>query len=233
MRVAALNDVHGNLPALRAVLSELESERIDGIVSGGDLVLGPFPAECLTLLRERDARFLRGNCERSVLDRIDPQNAWCADRLDDEARAFVAAWPPAVRLDDVLYCHATPENDEDILTRATPSQIVVAALAGAEEPLVVAGHTHQQYEQTVGDKRLVNAGSVGLPYEGEPAAFWALVEDGEVELRRTDYDVPAAVDLIVSTGFPNAADWLEGSLVEPEPPDRVTAFFERHAGRGA
>jgi len=233
MRVAALNDVHGNLPALQAVLAALESERIDAIVSGGDLVLGPFPAECLAALRARDARFLHGNCERSVLDRTDEQNAWCADRLDDEARAFVAGWPGTVSLDGVVYCHATPENDEDILTRATPVDVVVAALSGADEQLVVAGHTHQQYEQTVGGKRLVNAGSVGLPYEGEPAAFWAIVENGGVELRRTDYDVPAAVELIVGTGFPTAADWLEGSLVEPEPPDAVTAFFEREAGRGA
>ena len=233
MRVAALNDVHGNLPALQAVLAELDGERIDAIVSGGDLVLGPFPAECLAALRGRDARFLHGNCERSVLGRIDDQNAWCADRLDDEARAFVAAWPATIGLDRVLYCHATPENDEDILTRATPAEIVAAALAGADEPLVVAGHTHQQYELTAGGKRLVNAGSVGLPYEGEPAAFWAIVEDGEAQLRRTDYDVAAAVELIVATGFPTAADWLEGSLVEPERPEEVTAFFERHAGRGA
>jgi predicted phosphodiesterase len=233
MRVAALNDVHGNLPALEAVLAELDGEGIDAIVSGGDLVLGPFPAECLALLRERDGRFLHGNCERSVLGRIDAQNAWCADRLDDEARDFVAAWPPTISLDGVLYCHATPENDEDILTRATPPEIVAAALSDAEEPLIVAGHTHQQYEQAVGGKRLVNAGSIGLPYEGEPAAFWAIVEDGAVDLRRTDYDVAAAVQLIFGTGFPTAADWLEGSLVKPEPPDAVTAFFERHAGRGA
>jgi putative phosphoesterase len=233
MRVAALNDVHGNLPALEAVLAELEGERIDEIVAGGDLVLGPFPGECLALLRERDARFLHGNCERSVLGRIDEQNAWCADQLDDEARAFVAAWPPTVSCDGVLYCHATPENDEDILTRGTPPEVVATALSGADESLIVAGHTHQQYEQTVGNKRLVNAGSVGLPYEGEPAAFWAIVEDGEVELRRTDYDVDAAVELILGSGFPTAADWLEGSLVKPERPDAVIAFFERQAGRGA
>jgi len=233
MRVAAINDVHGNLPALQAVLAELDGERIDVIVSGGDLVLGPFPAECLTALRERDARFLHGNCERSMLSRSDDQNAWCADRLDEDARTFVAAWPATISLDGVLYCHATPQNDEDILTRATSPEVVAAALAGADEPLVVAGHTHQQYEQAVGGKRLVNSGSVGLPYEGEPAAFWAIVENGEVELRRTDYDVPTAVELIVGTGFPTAADWLEGSLVKPELPDEVTAFFERQAGRGA
>ena len=233
MRVAALNDVHGNLAALRAVLAELDGERIDEVVAGGDLVLGPFPAECLALLRERDARFLRGNCERSVLDRIDAQNAWCAERLDDDAREFVASWPPTVSLDGALYCHATPENDEDILTRATPADVVAAALAGADEALIVAGHTHQQYEQAVGGKRLVNAGSIGLPYEGEPAAFWAIVADGEVSLRRTEYDVPAAVEEILETGFPTAGDWLEGSLVKPEPPDAVTDFFERHAGRGA
>ena len=197
MRVAALNDVHGNLPALEAVLADVDAEPFDAIVSGGDLVLGPFPAECLTLLRARETRFLHGNCERSVLDRIDGQNAWCADRLDDEARDFVAGWPLTVSLDGVLYCHATPENDEDILTRATPPEIVAAALAGAGESLVVAGHTHQQYDQAVGGKRLVNAGSIGLPYQGEPAAYWAVVEDGEVELRRTDYDVAAAVELIV------------------------------------
>jgi predicted phosphodiesterase len=233
MRVAALHDVHGNLPALEVVLAEVEREGVDAIVSGGDLVLGPFPAECLALLRARDARFLHGNCERSVLARDDDRNAWCDDRLDDETRAFVSAWPATVSLDGVRYCHGTPRSDEEILTAATPAEVAAEALADVVETVVVGGHTHQQYERVVEGTRLANAGSVGLPYEGDAAAFWALVEAGEVEHRRTTYDVASAVALLVATRFPTATDWLEGSLVAPLPPEEATAYFERLAGRGA
>jgi putative phosphoesterase len=232
VRIAVLNDIHGNLPALETVLAEIDRDPVDAIVCGGDIVLGAQPAECLELMRSRSAHFVRGNCERSVLERDDETAAWCHDRLDDDARAILAELPTTVSLDGVLFCHGSPRSDEEILTAATPDDVVAEALEGVAEETVVGGHTHHQFDRRVGRHRLVNAGSVGLPYEGDAAAFWALVADGDVELRRTPYDVAAAVERLRATGYPGLGDFIQESLVEPMPPDEVIAHFERLAGRG-
>ena len=236
MRVAALYDVHGNLPALEAVLADLD--RVGGaeIVSGGDLVAGPLPSECLALLRERGARFLKGNADRFVLDRSG-EDAWAYERLTDDERAEVAAWPASVEVDveglgRVLFCHGSPRSDEEILTVATPVDAAAEAVAGAAADVVVGGHTHQQYDRVVGSVRLVNAGSVGLPYEGRPGAFWALLGP-DVELRRSEYDVHRAADELEATGYPQVRDYLVSSLLEPLSREEVTAQHERNAGRGA
>jgi predicted phosphodiesterase len=233
VRVAALHDIHGNLPALEAVLADLDRGPVDAIVCGGDTVLGAQPAECLELMRAREARFVRGNCERLVLDRADETAAWCNDRLDDDARAFIAELPTTVTLGGVLYCHGSPRRDDEILTAATPEDVAAEAIAGVAEETVVGGHTHHQYDRRIGRHRLVNAGSVGLPYEGDAAAFWALVEDGDVQLRRTPYDVAAAVERLHATGYPGLGDFIQESLVDPMAPEEVVAHFERQAGRGA
>jgi len=233
MRVAALYDVHGNLPALEAVLAEIDDEDVDAIVSGGDLIWGPLPAECLALLRARDARFLAGNCERDVLAHDRDVDAWCDARLDDEARAFVADWPATVEVDGALYCHATPRSDTELLTAGTPEDVVAEVLEDVDAPLVVCGHTHHQYDRVVAATRLVNAGSVGLPYEGVAAAFWALVTDDQVELRRTGYDVAAGLERLRASGYPGVDELLHASLVEPMSRDDVIAHWERVAGRAA
>ena len=233
MRIAALNDIHGNLPALEAVLADLDSNPVDAIVCGGDVVLGAQPAECLELMRSRGAHLVRGNCERAVLDRGDEPSAWCHDRLDEDARALLAELPTTVLLDGILFCHGSPRSDEEILTAATPDDVVADALSGVAEEIVVGGHTHHQFDRRVGPHRLVNAGSVGLPYEGDAAAFWALLDDRHVELRRTPYDVAAAVERLRSTGYPGLGDFIQESLIDPMPRDEVIAHFERTAGRGA
>jgi predicted phosphodiesterase len=234
--LAALYDVHGNLPALEAVLGDVDRLGVDEIVCGGDLVAGPLPSECLALLRERGARFLMGNADRFVLERSG-EDAWAHERLSEAERAEVAAWPASVELDvdglgRVLFCHGSPRSDEEILTAATPDDVAAAAVAGADADVVVGGHTHQQYDRIVGDVRLVNAGSVGLPYEGRPGAFWALFGP-DVELRRSDYDVRRAADALEATGFPRLREYLVPSLLESISREEVTAQHERNAGRGA
>lgn len=237
MRVAALYDVHGNLPALEAVLAELDDDPPDAIVAGGDVVWGPFPAECLELLRGRVTYFVAGNTERLTLARHDEQHAWVLDRLDEEQRSFVESWPATVELDveglgHVIFCHATPRSDEEILTRLTPADVVAEALAGVGADVIVCGHVHSRYERHVGGLLLVNAGSVGMPYEGERGAYWTLLGP-RVEPRRTEYDVEAAFERLVATGFERAAELFQSSLVAPASPDEVAAHFERVAGRGA
>jgi predicted phosphodiesterase len=228
MRIAALYDIHGNLPALEAVLDDVE---VDAIVVGGDLAPGPLVAECLERLQVLDARFVMGNGDREVAEGRDEHGAgWVADRLTAAQRDALAAFEPVVRVGGALFCHGSPRSDTEIVTRITPEERIAPMLEGVEEDVVVCGHVHQRYDRRVVGKRLVNAGSVGLPYEGVAAAFWLMLDGHEVELRRTDYDVPAAVERMRAAGFPNLDELLRESLLEPAEPDEVTEFFERQAG---
>jgi predicted phosphodiesterase len=242
VRVAALYDVHGNLPALQAVLGELEQcGGADEIVVGGDVLWGPLQADCLVLLQGAGARFVSGNCERDVLHPSSEVDRWCHERLTERDRSFVASWPPVVELDveglgAVLFCHATPSDDESILTRITPDEAVAEALAGVDAAVVVCGHTHVQFDRQLrGGPRLVNAGSVGMPYEGVTGAFWALLGP-DVDLRRTDYDVEHALAELSrarfpeKTGFPRFDDIFARSLQGRVSPEEATAEFEGRRG---
>ena len=231
MRVAALYDVHGNLPALVAVLAELEREDVDTLVVGGDVLWGPFQAECLAALRPYDPLFVAGNCERDVLAAVNESSAWCRAQLGEDDLAFVSGWPLTAELQlnglgSALFCHATPRSDEEILTRTTPEEDVAVSLSGVDAGVVVCGHTHVQYDRRLsGAPRLVNAGSVGLPYQGEPGAFWALLGP-EVELRRVTYDVDAALASLATSGFPSAAEIFGDSLRGAASAESATAYFE-------
>jgi putative phosphoesterase len=242
MRVAALYDVHGNLPALEAALEDVDEAGVDLLLSGGDLLLGPQPSECLELLRERGAAFIRGNCDRTVVngaDRDDPwldRNEWTAGRLNEEQLEFVRAWPEVLRLDvdglgPVLFCHGSPRSDEEIITAISPPKRLDPILDGVLENVIVCGHTHVQFDRTVGDRRLVNAGSVGLPYEGEAGiAPWVLLGPG-VELRRARYDVQLAVEALDTSGYPDDDGQVRGFLLEPSSAEEATAHFESVAER--
>jgi diadenosine tetraphosphatase ApaH/serine/threonine PP2A family protein phosphatase len=116
-----------------------------------------------------------------------------------------------------------------MITRITPDERLAPMLADVSEPLVVCGHTHQQFDRRVAGKRVVNAGSVGLPYEGDAAAFWLMLGP-EPELRRTSYDVAAAVAQMRATGLSELDESLQASLVKPVDADEIAAFFEGQAG---
>jgi putative phosphoesterase len=188
--VAALYDIHGNLAALEAVLLEVPDDAT--IVVGGDVVAaGPQPAEVLDRLRGLGGRvrWLRGNVDRE----LDPNEEGLAPpgmldetraRLSDEQIAFLVGLPPTVRIDRVLYCHATPHNDMDIFTEETPEERLIDVFVDVDADVVVCGHTHMQFDRTIGGTRVINAGSVGMPYEDEPGAYWLL----DLEHRRTAYE---------------------------------------------
>ena len=220
MRVAALYDVHGNLPALEAVLSDPRVTSADAVVSGGDVCAGPMPAECLDALVQRGAVFVRGNADRAL-------EGWPAGRLSDEQLGLLRSWPVSVGRDcgagSVVFCHGSPRSDDEILTSITPVEDVDEACGGAA--FVVCGHTHVQFDRVARRTRLVNAGSVGRPYEGRTAAFWLLLEDGAPELTCTEYDVALAVERIRATGYDDAAD-MAIALLEPHSAEEATAFFE-------
>lgn len=234
MRVAALYDIHGNQPALDAVLADPRLSTADAIVCGGDLVAGPMPSACLDRLRNLGTPvcFVRGNGDRHVIERrAEHGAAWCADALGRKRLAEIVEWPLMVDLDvagGATFCHATPRSDEDIVTRLTPALELEDALAEATFDLVVAGHTHVQVDRRVAGGRFVNAGSVGMAYEGLRGAFWALLDE-EVELLRTEYDVEHAAAAVRASGFPDAEDYAI-HILDPPTPDEVSAYFESLRG---
>ena len=190
MRIAVLADIHGNLPALRAVLADVERESVESIVVAGDVAGGPLIRDSLELLAARHEPILwvRGNAEREAVAAFDGDSVsddqagraalWSAGQLDQRWRDQLAGWPIAVAFDGILFCHATPRSDDEILTRATPDAVMLEALGDAGERLAVGGHIHQQQLRRI-DGRLVyaNPGSVGLPYEGRPGAFWMILDE--------------------------------------------------------
>jgi putative phosphoesterase len=193
LRVATLYDVHGHLAALEAVLAEVPDDA--AIVVGGDVAAGPFPSETLERLRELGdrVRWLRGNADRELTpgeSGLAPAEVldWVRDRLSAEQIAFLHGLPPTLELEveglgRVLFCHATPLNDVDVFTERTPEERVASQFARLGVDLVVCGHTHMQFERVVAGRRVINSGSVGMPYDDEPGAYWTL----DLEHRRTPY----------------------------------------------
>ena len=228
MIVAALYDVHGNAPALEAVLRELEAVAPDAVVFGGDLAGGALPRETIALARAvPNARHVQGNCEREMLAGTEgPITGWPSTLLTDDDREFLGSFEFAVAIDDVLYCHATPHDDALFVTVLTPDDTARETIGAADHATVVIGHTHSQFDRQLGDLRLVNAGSVGMPYEDAPGAYWALVRDGVPELRRTEYDLDAAANRIRPTGWPIAERWIEENLLTVPTARDAAEFFE-------
>lgn len=245
MRIAALYDVHGNLHALEAVLAELEREPPDLILFGGDLVLGPFPEATLDRIvgLGRAARLIRGNTDRVVVDppreAADPSPAWAerrrwvAARLGASHHEVLRRLPEHAVLDvdglgETLFCHGSPRSDEEIVTRFTSEARLREILAGVGPRAVVLGHTHVQFDRRSDDIRVVNPGSVGMPYEGEPGAYWAMLGP-EVSLRSTAYDFEAAAAAIAASGFPGGEEFARRIVLEPAGPEEISRHFESMA----
>jgi len=228
MRVAALYDIHGNFPALEAVLAEVEREGVDAIVVGGDIAAGPpQPREVVELVRSLPgAHCIRGNADRLFDEEFagDEGLAWLLEQLGDELAQWLAALPFQVVLDDTLYVHATPLDDTTIVTELTTDEKLAGLLRDVEQPRVVAGHTHMQLERRVGEKLFVNAGSVGWPYEGTPGAYWAILGAG-VEMRRTDYDRERAAELVRASGHPRAEEIAAENILVSAPREEALAVF--------
>jgi diadenosine tetraphosphatase ApaH/serine/threonine PP2A family protein phosphatase len=214
--LALLYDVHGNLPALDAVLAQCESEDAPRVLLGGDYsVFGPWPRETLERLRELDAVvWLRGNGERWLVEEPEvPEQARAfVDTALEAARAdltpedvqWLYALPTEMELDGVLYCHGSPRSDIESFA-PEPQEGEARLLAGVRDATVVFGHSHVQYRRPGPDgTELVNPGSVGMPLDGDTRAGWALTRNGRFELRRTAYDVERAVARLRGLG-----DWTE------------------------
>ena len=244
MRVAVLYDIHGNLPALEAVLDEIQREDVDQVVVGGDVVPGPMPLETLARLFDIDlpVQFIQGNGEVAVLaemagqePRVPPQLRdvirWNAQKLSDY-RQVLASWPKTVRvhvpeLGDVLFCHATPQNENDIFTKLTLEERLLPIFKDVNVVLIVCGHTHMQFDRRIGQTRVVNAGSVGMPF-GDPSAHWLLLGP-DVKLRWTDYDRAKAADRIRATNYPQANEFADRNILQPPSEAEMLEMFAKAA----
>jgi len=218
MKVAALYDVHAMPWALEAVLAAVDDERPDKVVFGGDYLYGPYPRETVAMIRALDAIVLRGNCE-------DLAEEWESAQLAPGDLEWLRSLPLAAIVDDVLYCHAAPDDNTPITTAITPDEAVVATFRDARGTVVI-GHTHHQFDRTVDELRVVNAGSVGMAYESDVAAYWTIVDDGAPAFRRTRFDIERAVAETRRSAWPHAQAFVEENLLVAVDRDEAIAGLE-------
>ena len=242
MRVAVLNDIHGNLPALDAALEDVRRAGADRIVVGGDVLLGPMPRETMDRLLALDlpVEFLYGNGEIAVLDQLHGTSRapfpaayaamirWNGEQLSDAQRQLIATWPMTIRLHvppfgDVLFCHATPRDWNEIFLKTTAEEKLMPVIDAANAAIVVCGHTHMQFDRMVGKTRVINTGSVGMPF-GRPGVDWLLLGD-EVELRHVGYDLDAAVAQFRRKDCPMMEEFIVPAVLTPAPEEQMLAAF--------
>ena len=222
MRVAVLADIHGNLPALEAVLTEIDQLGVDRLVLNGDIAGGPLAGETIDRLAKLGDRaiWIHGNGERGLVAGFDRSVDPTANEYDLEVgrllsrpqRDRLASLPMTVTLEvdglgTVLCCHATPRRDDEMLLVDSPPSRYAEVLAEVITDVVVLGHTHMPFDRLHDRRRVVNPGSVGMPY-GHGGAAWALLGP-VVELRRTAYDPAAAAGLLAASPWLRAAWWAE------------------------
>ena len=249
MTVAALYDIHGNLAALQRVLQEISQLSVDRIVVGGDVVPGPQPVAVIQALKSVDVpmQFIQGNGERNVLDvragrpladsmpeAVQQSIRWVANQLTDEVAEWMQSWPSTLEtiingVGGVLFCHATPTSDSQIFTRETPESRLRPIFDPVSASLVVCGHTHMPFDRQVGKTRVVNAGSVGMPF-GRPGADWLLL-DPDVQFCHCDYDLLSASQQIRASGYPQATEFADKNVLHPPAESDMLSLFEQAALR--
>jgi len=255
MRVAALYDIHANLPALEAVLVDVRAANVDLIVFGGDVIPGPMTRETLARVLHLDipSQFIHGNGELAVLAMIDAPDPgavtytgttsgaplpephrevirWTAQQVQHDYAHALASWPKTLRVrvtgvGDVLFCHGTPTSETDAFTRLTPEEVLRPVFDGLDVVLVVCGHTHMQFDRMIGMTRVVNAGSVGMPF-GRTGADWLLLGP-DIELRNTRYDLADAAAQVRATAYPQAAEFAATSILNPPSESQILEVFTR------
>lgn len=246
-RVAVLSDVHGVLPALEAALAEPAVRSADRIVVTGDLAAGPLPVETLDrLLALGDQVVLvRGNADRDLVALAadptgpapDPISPWAAQQLiaRPDLLELLRGLPhpvdlPVAGFGRIVFCHGTPRDDDEVVLVDTRPERWLEILADlpADVRTVVCGHTHMPFVRLVDRRLVVNPGSIGMPY-GRPGGSWALLHDGQVELRHTEVDVAAAVaEVVRRSGYPDRRPWAEEYLeARNSDADALRAFGPR------
>jgi predicted phosphodiesterase len=243
-RVAVLADVHGVLPALDAVLAEEDVRTADAIVLAGDIASGPMPVETLDLLQSLGERvvWVRGNADRELVEMArgefaqeppDAVSPWAAEQLRGDQVELLAGLPTTYTLNNTLFCHATPRDDEEMVLVDSPISRWAQVFSGLPETVrtVVCGHTHMPFARQVDRRLVVNAGSVGMPY-GAPGPSWALVTPDGVQLRRSALDSTKAAERIVAeSSYPGREAWVAEYLLSTySDTEALDAFRPRAEG---
>ena len=242
MRIAALYDIHGNLPALEAALAEIKQVGVDRIVIGGDVMPGPMAREAIEVLLTHDVplHFIHGNGETAVLAEMAGGKSnvpeafrsviqWHARNLEDY-EYLLSDWPLTQSLEvdgvgRVVFCHATPRDDNEIFTRLTPEESLLPIFDAVDADVVVCGHTHMQFDRQIGRTRVVNAGSVGMPF-GLPGAHWLLIGP-DIEQRRTDYDLVDAARRLRQSDYPQADEFVLRYLLDRPTEEQMLQAFSK------
>jgi putative phosphoesterase len=237
VRVALISDLHGNLPALEAVLAELEHEEFDKLVCLGDVAVGPQPTETLRRVKGLGCPVVMGNWDAWFLSDLPSHSdelgrklvetgAWSAEQLSPADREYMQTFQQRLELPldgttTLLCVHGSPRSYEDFILATTPDESLEQMLDGQRAPVMAAGHTHFQMLRRHNELLLVNPGSVGLPFRHPDAdqvmrigrwAEYGLIglDDGRltVELRRTLFDVDDFLRAALRTGMPHAEWWV-------------------------
>ncbi len=247
MRIAVISDTHGNLLALDAVLDELDAEPVDEIVMAGDFAFGgPFPSECIERVRERNLRAVRGNTDEFIVEvatagarpakaveavqRHGPLqieiDRWAAERLTEDQIDYLAALPLQITIPDresgpLAVVHATPWSSHPPVGADAPEAVARRMLDASGDRALGYGHIHVQYQRRIDGGLLAAVGSVGLPFDGDQRAAYAVFTsagDGwNVEFCRVPYDVDAAIEQVLRSGVPNA-EGFAATLRSASPP---------------
>lgn len=250
-RIAAISDIHGNLPALEAVHKAVNAARPDYVAICGDLIMnGPDPVGTLALVQEMEragAFVILGNTDLAVAegdytaafpwfsdgapDSYRRAAEWARDQIGDDGVSYLRhlPWERRLRVGDggsphgdlVLFCHASPGSLTDGLGTDLDPVVTIERVSGTDAKVIVCGHTHVPEVREVGWRTIVNAGSAGFVFDGDPTASWALIDvDDEgvtAEIQRTNYDVMAAANAVSARGLPGdvyrAATIRTGKLV--------------------
>ncbi len=245
-RIAVLSDIHGNLPALEAVAAEIRRQRPDAVLVAGDLVLnGPNPngtVDALRFLESEGAYIVSGNTDIAVGDfdytsafpqwadgvpeAVQAAAEWAHDELGDDQLAWLRRLPAErrMRASDgtlVLVVHASPGSQTRGFDQVLDPNVIFERAAGTDARVICVGHTHLPEVRDLGFKIIVNAGSCGYVFDGDPTASWAIVDihEGNIsaEIRRTPYDVLSVANAISARGLPGdvyrAATVRTGKLV--------------------
>ncbi|MGW0138245.1 metallophosphoesterase family protein [Streptomyces calvus] len=243
-RVAVLSDIHGVLPALEAVLAEPDVRAADRIVLTGDITAGPQPTQVLDLLTGLGDRvvWISGNADRELLEHRrgqrdtipDPIAPWAAAQLREDHLDLLASLPSSLSLSvsglgKVLFCHATPRDDEEVVLVDSRLDRWKDVFDGLDTDVrtVVCGHTHMPFVRLAHGRLVINPGSIGMPY-GRTGAHWALLGPG-VELRTTHFDIEAAVTRLTrDSSYPEIAEWADYFLhARATDADALAAFAPR------
>jgi predicted phosphodiesterase len=236
MRVAVLSDTHGNLLALEAVLEAIEQDSPDLVVMAGDAAFGgPWPAECIDFLRQRGIPAVRGNTDEFLVavatgrppatpvedPRLDhlassalaARYAWCVERLRSEQIDYLASLPlrfvvPAPTGAALVIVHATPSSPHPVVPPDAPSERLRALLDESGGAALTYGHIHQQARWQIGSRLVVAVGSVGLPFDGDQRAAYALLEwngtSWSARFQRVPYPVERTIQALEHSGMPGA-----------------------------